>query len=383
MSTVLAVPSVPSITIFVRHSADCKFSGDESHKTCRCPKHFRYSLDGKQIRQSAHTRFWRTAEERRRQLEDSFAAKASAVTIEPDAKKTIERSISLFITSKRDDLSAGVRLKYARELARFESFMSRRSKFFPHEIESADLIEFRAGWTQAYPSSLTRQKVQERLRAFLRFLYDARLIDRVPKLPPVRVDVAPTLPLTAAQFKNLLAAIPKEFPDTRKQTRIRALVKLMRHSGLSIHDAVTLEREELKKSGAVWRVTTNRQKTGTNVSLPIPSDVAADVVDAAKLNSNPAFVFWSGNGQPQTAIKNWHHVLRKLFNAAGMPDGHPHMLRDTFACRLLEKGVPLEEVSKLLGHTSIRTTERHYAPWVQPRQKRLDDLVISTWGSGD
>jgi site-specific recombinase XerD len=31
-----------------------------------------------------------------------------------------------------------------------------------------------------------------------------------------------------------------------------------------------------------------------------------------------------------------------------------HRLRDTFAVDLLEKGVPLEEVSKLLGHESIR-----------------------------
>ena len=46
---------------------------------------------------------------------------------------------------------------------------------------------------------------------------------------------------------------------------------------------------------------------------------------------------------------------------------------------LLEKAVPLEEVSKLLGHESIKTTERHYAKWVKGRQDRLDELVIGTW----
>jgi integrase/recombinase XerD len=54
-------------------------------------------------------------------------------------------------------------------------------------------------------------------------------------------------------------------------------------------------------------------------------------------------------------------------------------LRDTFAVDLLEKGVPLEEVSKLLGHESIKTTERHYSKWVKGRQDRLDKLVIGTW----
>jgi site-specific recombinase XerD len=45
---------------------------------------------------------------------------------------------------------------------------------------------------------------------------------------------------------------------------------------------------------------------------------------------------------------------------------------------LLEKGAPLEEVSKLLGHESIKT-ERHYAKWVKGRQDRLDSLVAGTW----
>ena len=35
-----------------------------------------------------------------------------------------------------------------------------------------------------------------------------------------------------------------------------------------------------------------------------------------------------------------------------MPDRHPHQLRDTFAVGLLEKGVPMEEVSKAVGHDS-------------------------------
>jgi hypothetical protein len=39
----------------------------------------------------------------------------------------------------------------------------------------------------------------------------------------------------------------------------------------------------------------------------------------------------------------------------------------------------MEEVSKLLGHESIRTTEKSYAKWVKGRQDRLDALVTGTW----
>jgi hypothetical protein len=64
-----------------------------------------------------------------------------------------------------------------------------------------DLTEFRAGWKHLYPSSTTRAKVQERLRAFLRYCYESQLIDRVPRLSPIKVDEVPTLPLSAAQYK--------------------------------------------------------------------------------------------------------------------------------------------------------------------------------------
>ncbi len=56
-----------------------------------------------------------------------------------------------------------------------------------------------------------------------------------------------------------------------------------------------------------------------------------------------------------------------------------HRLHDTFAVDLLEKGVPIQDVSKLLGHGSIKTTEKSYAKWVKGRQDRLDNLVAGTW----
>jgi integrase len=58
-------------------------------------------------------------------------------------------------------------------------------------------------------------------------------------------------------------------------------------------------------------------------------------------------------------------------------EGHPHRFRDTFAVRLLEKGVPIDQVSTLLGHTSVNTTEKYYAPWVRSRQKLLDEAVAA------
>src|SRR2546428_7796105 len=45
---------------------------------------------------------------------------------------------------------------------------------------------------------------------------------------------------------------------------------------------------------------------------------------------------------------------------------------------LLENGVSIENVSVLLGHSSVRITERHYRPWVKTLQKKLKDEVRKT-----
>ena len=65
--------AVPTITIFVRHSADCP-NKDEFWKKCNCRKHLRWFHNGKLYRQSAKTRSWAQAEAERRKLEARFEA---------------------------------------------------------------------------------------------------------------------------------------------------------------------------------------------------------------------------------------------------------------------------------------------------------------------
>jgi integrase/recombinase XerD len=43
--------------------------------------------------------------------------------------------------------------------------------------------------------------------------------------------------------------------------------------------------------------------------------------------------------------------------------------------------VPIEQVQILLGHQSVRITEKHYAPWVKERQEQLERDVRTTWGA--
>jgi hypothetical protein len=59
-------------------------------------------------------------------------------------------------------------------------------------------------------------------------------------LPKIKVNEPLTMPLTAAEYERLLNAIPSTFPDARRQARVKALIQLMRWSGLAIVDALTV-----------------------------------------------------------------------------------------------------------------------------------------------
>ena len=54
-------------------------------------------------------------------------------------------------------------------------------------------------------------------------------------------------------------------------------------------------------------------------------------------------------------------------------------MRDTMAVELLLEGVPIERVSVLLGHSSVKITQRHYAPWIEARQTQLEADVARVW----
>jgi integrase/recombinase XerD len=374
----------PLITIFVRHSQGCKYTGDEFCKRCTCRKHLRWTQNGKQYRKTAGTRSWTEAEKAKDRLE----AQLSGLPLPKDESGfPLEEAIRLFRADKENQgVTSTVKGKYQRELDRLQTFCEGRTIFTVQGLTREVLIAYAATWQDQYPSTMTRYQVQARTKHFLRFCHESGWLDRVPRMTTVRVDEVPTLPLTDEEYEQLLNQIPKTFgqhPFAKdKPAKVRALVQLMRWTGLAIRDAVTLERGEIQhdKAKNLYRIVTARQKTGTHVSVPIRPDLAKELLEV--LNGNPKYVFWSGNGLESSVVTHWQDDMRRLFRDAGIEsNGHmrSHRLRDTFAVDLLQKGVPLEEVSKLLGHESIKTTEKSYAKWVKGRQDRLDSLITATW----
>jgi integrase len=78
-------------------------------------------------------------------------------------------------------------------------------------------------------------------------------------------------------------------------------------------------------------------------------------------------------------VRSWQTRLRKLFKLAKVANGHAHRFRETFGVELLLAGIPIERVSVLLGHQSVKVTEKHYNPWVRSRQEQLEADLERAW----
>ena len=90
------------------------------------------------------------------------------------------------------------------------------------------------------------------------------------------------------------------------------------------------------------------QKTGEPVYVPLPEAA----VDALKeVGDGSQYFFWTGNGLRKSAVADWQRSLRRVFREANVA-GNAHMFRHTFATDLLTRGVPIEDVSILLGHAT-------------------------------
>jgi integrase/recombinase XerD len=178
------------------------------------------------------------------------------------------------------------------------------------------------------------------------------------------------LPFSQAEFERVLKACDV-YPNKRNAIRLKALVLLLRYSGLRITDAVSLSKQDIKDGVLTLRTA----KTGTDVRVPLPS-IALDALAAIP---SAGLYFWSGQGKKKSCVEDYQRAFKKLYTLAKVENGHAHRWRDTFAVELLLKRVPIADVAVLLGHQSVKITEKCYSPWVVARQEPLEQSVRSTF----
>lgn len=302
----------------------------------------------------------------------------------PDAPAKCDEPFTLNLAAaefqadlSRRGLASSTISKYELLFRQIQSFADSKGLRYLKELDLVIVREFCGTWTQGNNTVL---KKLDRLRAFFRFAVESKWVLDNPatKIRNPRVAAIPTMPFSQEDVTNILAACDR-YPDSHGRVgrwngkRLRALVLLLRFSGLRIGDGVCLPRDRISGN----KLFLYTAKTGSPVGCPLPDFVVA-ALEAVE-RTNEQYFFWSGTSDKDGVARDYMRYLAKLFRIAGIRDDHAHRFRDTFAVELLLAGVPLERVSMLLGHSSTKITEKHYAPWVKARQEQLEADVIRTW----
>lgn len=131
------------------------------------------------------------------------------------------------------------------------------------------------------------------------------------------------------------------------------------YTGLAYVDVKTLRRRDIVKGfdGEQW-IYTKRQKTGTPSYVPL---LPAALSIISRYQDHPQCVN-EGRVLPVLSNQKMNAYLKEIADLCGIDKPMTfHTSRHTFATTVtLSNGVPIESVSKMLGHTNISTTQ-HYA----------------------
>ena len=373
------------VTVYVRHSKRCaksKVKNAGQFKRCKCPLWLRW---GKSSRKSAKTRSWEIANKAARKLEEELEREELGIELpkKPD-HVTIEEALELYLL---DRAQRGIKdsSKAQRLLGRLRDYAYGRNAILLKDVSARMLTEWRATWTFKKDSS-GPAVAWSVVKTFFRWAHSIDLVPsnvsaKLNSLPVVRKQVQP---LTKDEMAALLKATGQCGFSPEIEERVRVFILLQRWSGLACVDAATLPRRLLRADDALTQV--HRTKTDAEVFIPLPPGVAQML--RAHANDHPEYFFWNPDrmGKPALVCQfgDW---LRLVFDRAGVKHGQQEMLshrfRHTFAVELLLAGMPIEQVSKLLGHKTVRTTERFYSAWVKARQEKLEAEVKQAWTKMD
>lgn len=155
----------------------------------------------------------------------------------------------------------------------------------------------------------------------------------------------PTVSYLSNDDINKIKAL--DLDDYDRLNRVRDLLLFQCSSGMAYADLVNFNSSLIKEMNGVYTYTNNRQKTKiefTTVILPMGMDVLKKY-DVLPLISN----------------QKYNSYLKEIQRLAGISTSiTTHLLRKTYAHYMLNSGVRIETVARLLGHSNTNITQRIY-----------------------
>jgi integrase/recombinase XerD len=398
-----------TVSVYTRHGAECPKNNEPYWRRCRCLKYLYIYHNGTSRQISARTRSWERAEQKAHEIRDSIdptsqlRRQLEAKIQGHDSQVELATAAEEFLKEvSRLNRAEATRKKYKLTLDRLSTWC-RNQPTAVFLLSQLDVPTLRK-WIHSWPGApTTRHNQHQRIIAFFNFCIEqgwtkenaARKIKKVPR------QQDETLPFTREQYDALIEASyyydgrgQERNGETTNSRRARAYLKLLRWSGLRAGDAACLAKIKLRDDDSLVLYQAKvKGKASGPVCVLLPHEIAQELGGVPPGSAtDPRYFFWSGRSKRKSEVSNWIKIFGRVLSKAielfpklfleanGQPKAaHLHMLRDTFAVEYLLAGMPLEEVSRLLGHSSVLVTQKHYAPWVLQRQQRLAASQRAAW----
>lgn len=214
-------------------------------------------------------------------------------------------------------------------------------------------------------SNKTINRKLSALKRFYDYMLNKDIIDHNPFHAIIFPKVKKTKPevLYENQLKMLLENNSKRTDEFMK--RDQAIILLMVSSGLRCSELVNLKGTDINFESRVIRV---KGKGNKERLVPFSKIALAQIFDYVKtsrkeilekFNKRSPYLFLNHRAEKLTS-RGLEFILTNIIKKTSLDLGinlHPHVLRHTFATKLLENGADIRQIQEFLGHESINTTQ--------------------------
>ncbi|HEV8508483.1 MAG TPA: site-specific integrase [Chitinophagaceae bacterium] len=250
---------------------------------------------------------------------------------------------------------------------RFETTLAHTKKFLKYKygVEDVDVkkldyafINEYAFWLKAVRNCNQNSTIKylSNFKKIVNFCIQSGFIQRNPFVGFKMVKKEVVREILSKEDLEKMAVTP--FP-TERSSQVRDIFLFCCYTGLAYADIKKLKRSEIVigVDGERW-IFTARQKTDTPSKIPL-LPAAQEIM--AKYENHPICVN-KNLLMPVLSNQKMNDYLKQIADLCGINKVLTfHIARHTFATTVtLSNGVPIETVSKMLGHKSLRTTQ-HYA----------------------
>lgn len=373
--------------LYRRHKPTCRVHGlklsaeaVKFYTECDCPIWMTGKTDQKEYpRQATGLRDWKAAEAL---LRSHQAESLDAALHGPTLSDCIRRYLD-----SRTDLKGKALSHYQLVLGRLQHFCQSRNRSFIRQLDLDMLEDFVTYHIKIYKATTAGTHIAK-LKCFLKEAARRSWIDK--PIHTLMKTVASThetkQPFTDEEITLILNEAEKMNGGVSgyatKPKTFKLLLRLMLETGLRVSDAVRFNPAKCQKGDYLWIYSfvptkSRKDKTAKQTEVFLTESLKQSIDDADWFSSSLPFAYRSLNFDADVNYQTQavYERMQSIGSKAGVEDCRPHRLRDTFAVRLLVKGIALDDVSKLLGHSSVSITEKYYAPWVASRKKRLERLL--------